>query len=574
MPVHNPEIVKALQQAADLLEIEGANPFRVRAYRNAARTVEELSQEVFELLEQGKPLTELSGIGKDLAGKIREIVETGTFPQLEAAKDRTPPALGELLEVQGLGPERVRALYRELGVTDRQGLRKAAEAERVRELDGFGPKTERKILSELEKVEERKKRTRLDRAEGAARDLVSYLETARGVQEIAVAGSFRRRCQTVGDLDILVTCGRGRAEDVMERFVRYDEVDEVVSRGETRSTVTLRSGLQVDLRAVGQASYGAALHYFTGSKAHNIAVRRLGQSKGLKVNEYGVFRGDDRIAGKTEEEVYGQVGLPYIEPELREDRGELEAAREGRLPELVTLDEIRGDLHAHTVETDGRFTLEEMAEAAREKGYGYLAISNHSKRVAMVKGYDADRLAQEIDRIDELNEKLEGFRVLKSIEVDILKDGSLDLSNDILGRLDLTVCSVHYDTNLSREQQTERILRAMDNPLFHILAHPTGRLLGQRDPYEVDLERVMRGAAERGCFLEVNAHPERLDLDDVHCKLAKELGVKVAISTDAHSLADLDHMRFGVWQARRGWLEAEDVLNTRAWTDLRKLLRR
>jgi DNA polymerase (family 10) len=574
MPVHNPEIAKALQQVADLLEIEGANPFRVRAYRNAARTMEGLSQEVFELLEQGRSLTGLPGIGKDLAGKIREIVETGTFPQLEEAKARTPPALGELLEVQGLGPKRVRTLYRELGVTGRQGLRKAAEAKRVRELDGFGPKTEQRILSELEKVEERKKRTRLDKAEGAARALVSHLETARGVKEIAVAGSFRRHCQTVGDLDILVTCGRGGAKDVMERFVRYDEVDEVVSRGKTRSTVTLRSGLQVDLRAVGRVSYGAALHYFTGSKAHNIAVRKLGQSKGLKVNEYGVFRGDDRIAGKTEEEVYGQVGLPYIEPELREDRGELDAAREGGLPELVTLADIRGDLHAHTAETDGRSTLEEMAEAAREKGHGYLAITNHSKRVAMVRGYDADRLADEIDRIDELNEKLEGFRVLKSIEVDILKDGSLDLPDEILARLDLTVCSVHYDTNLSRDQQTERILRAMDHPLFHILAHPTGRLLGQRDPYEVDLERVIRGAAERGCFLEVNAHPERLDLDDVHCKLAKELGVKVAISTDAHCLADLDHMRFGVWQARRGWLEAGDVLNTRPWEELRKLLER
>jgi DNA polymerase (family 10) len=330
----------------------------------------------------------------------------------------------------------------------------------------------------------------------------------------------------------------------------------------------------MDLRVVPEASYGAALHYFTGSKAHNIAVRTLGVKKGLKINEYGVFKGVKRIAGKKEEEIFGHVGLPFIEPELREGQGEIEAAQQGKLPKLITLKDIRGDLHAHTSETDGHHTLEQMVEAARDRGYQYVAITDHSKRLSMTHGFDAKRLAKRNEEIDRLNGKLKGFSVLKSIEVDILEDGSLDLPDSILKELDLTVCSVHSKFNLPRNKQMERIIRAMDNPYFNILAHPSGRLINERPPYEVDMEGLIKAAKERGCLMEVNAHPDRLDLADIHCRLAKDMGVKLVISTDAHSVNDYDLIRFGVWQARRGWLEKEDVLNTRTADELKKLIKR
>jgi DNA polymerase (family 10) len=360
----------------------------------------------------------------------------------------------------------------------------------------------------------------------------------------------------------------------MDRFTKYEDVRKVVSKGSTRSTVVLRSGLHVDLRAVAQASYGAALHYFTGSKAHNIAIRMMGVKKGYKINEYGVFKGEKRIAGKTEKEVYARVGLPYIEPELRENRGEIEAAREKKLPRLITLKDIRGDLHAHTRLTDGRATLEEMAGAARERGYEYLAITEHSKHVTVARGLGRKALESHIRRIDKVNGKLKGMRLLKGIELDILEDGSLDLPDAVLKELDLVVFAVHYKFDLPGKKQTERILKAIDNPYVNILAHPTGRLINERDPYEVDMERVLGALKEAGCFVELNAYPDRLDVNDVHAKMAKDMGVKVALSTDAHSTGDLDFMRYGLGQARRGWLEARDVINTRKWADLKKLLRR
>jgi DNA polymerase (family 10) len=360
----------------------------------------------------------------------------------------------------------------------------------------------------------------------------------------------------------------------MAGFVAYDEVVEVVSQGDTRATVRLRSGMQVDLRLVPQVSYGAALHYFTGSKAHNIAVRTLAVKRGLKLNEYGVFEGDKRIAGRTEQEVYDAVGLPYIEPVLRENRGEIEAARKGRLPELLTVDDLRGDLHCHTDASDGHDSLRSMALAARELGHDYLAISDHSRHVTVAHGLDPERLARQLDAIDRLNDELDGITLLKSCEVDILEDGTLDLPDDMLARLDLVVCAVHYRFDLSRRKQTERILRAMDNPYFNILAHPTGRLLNDRPPYDVDLERLMRAAQDNGCFMEVNSQPDRLDLTDEACRMARELGLKVAISSDAHGSASLGYLRYGVDQARRGWLTAQDVINTRSLRALRRLLRR
>lgn len=572
MPVHNAEIAKIFETLADLLEVEGANAFRVRAYRNAARTLRGYPNSMAMLLEDGADLSELPNVGKDLAGKIATIVETGQLPLLNQVASRTPVALSELMKIEGLGPKRVRTLYKKLRIRSLSDLQRAAERGRIRGLAGFGPKMEQAILQRASRFAGEPQRTPLLEAEDIAAPLVDYLRRTEGVHEVEIAGSFRRRRETVGDLDILVTARRG--SPVMERLTAYDEIDEIVSMGKTRATVRLHSGMQVDLRVVPRISYGAALYYFTGSKAHNIALRRIAAGKGLKINEYGVFRGNKRLAGKTEAEVLKSVGLPFIAPELREDRGEIEAARKHTLPKLLTIDDLRGDLHCHTDATDGHDSIREMAMAARERGYEYVSINDHSRHVTVAHGLDRKRLLAQIRKIDKLNEQLDGITVLKSIEVDILVDGSLDLPDDLLEQLDFTVCAVHYKFDLSRRKQTERILRAMDNRHFHILAHPTGRLINQRAAYDVDLERLLEGARERGCLLELNAHPERLDLDDRSCQLARSAGVKIAISTDAHSCSDLDYMRLGVGQARRGWLESADVINTRKLSGLRKLLNR
>lgn len=572
MPIHNSDIAEQFDEVADLLEIEGANAFRIRAYRNAARTLRDLAHSVAGMVRDDADLTELPGIGEDLAGKIETIVETGKFPQLEDLKKDVPEGLVDVLGIAGLGPKRVQKIHEELGVTDLEGLTKAAKEGRVRKLSGFGKKTEDNILHELETRGSGETRTQRREAEDRAEPLVAYLAETKGVDKVVVAGSYRRRKETVGDLDILVTCTSD--SPVVKRFVDYEDVRDVISKGETRSTVILKNGLQVDLRVVESASYGAALHYFTGSKAHNIHVRRMGQDQGLKINEYGVFRGDKRIAGKTEEEVYAQVGLPYIEPELREDRGEIDAARKGKLPELIELDDIRGNLHSHTKASDGANTLREMAAAAKERGWAYLAITDHSKAVRVANGLDEDRLAKQIDEIDAVNDELEGVTLLKSIEVDILEDGGLDLPDSILKRLDLRICAVHSHFRLSRDKQTERVMRAMDNPCFTIMAHPTGRLIGTREGYAIDMERIIEHARQTGCILEINAQPERLDLNDAHCKMARDAGVKLSIGTDAHTTGHLDFMRYGIDQARRGWVTADDVVNTRSLKDLRKLVAR
>ncbi len=572
MPVHNSEIAEILTKVADLLDIRGENPFRIRAYRNAARTVGSQGQSVASMLGEGKDLSELAGIGKDLAGKIAEFVETGKLSLLEELERETPAELTELLEIPGLGPKKSAVLYREIGIKTLADLAAAAKAGKIRDLEGFGKKTEEKIRTQLARRQKKEKRTKLAVAEEIVEPYVDALRNTDGVAEVVVAGSYRRRKETVGDLDILVVCEKG--SPVMQRFIDYEDVREIVSHGETRSTVLLRSGFQVDLRVVPRISYGAALHYFTGSREHNIAIRQMGVKKGLKINEYGVFRGEERISGRAEEDVFEAVGLPYIVPELRENRGEIEAAGKGELPELVRSEDIRGDLHAHTDETDGRSTLEQMVAAARERGYEYLAVTDHSQSVTVARGMDQKRLEKQIAAIDECNGKLEGFRLLKAIELDILEDGSLDLPDEVLEKLDLTVCSIHSRFGLSAQKQTERLIRAMDNRHFKILGHPSGRLINEREPYELDWERLMEAARERGCFFEVNAHPDRLDLTDIHCKMAKDLGVKVSIATDAHLTTHLDFMSYGVDQARRGWLTREDVLNTRSVRELLSQLKR
>lgn len=572
MPVHNSEIADIFSTVADLLEIEGANPFRIRAYREAARTVRNHPESMSTLLRQGDDLSGLPTIGADLADKIKTILETGHLPLLQEIEERTPAALSDLMHVEGLGAKRVRMLHEVLGITTLDDLKRAARSGKIRSLKGFGEKTEHKIAERVAAFAGAKSRTKRTIAEDYANSLVDYLRRCPGVIDVVIAGSYRRRLATVGDLDILVTARRGSR--VMDHFSAYDETEDVISKGTTRGTVRLRCGLSVDLRVVPQVSYGAALVYFTGSKAHNIALRRLGIKKGYKVNEYGVFRKEQRIAGKTEHAVYQSLGLPYFPPELRENRGELEAARRGKLPKLIELDNIRGDLHCHTNATDGHHSVKQMAAAAAARGFEYLSINDHSRHVTVAHGLDKRRLLEQIKAIDRLNEKLSGIEILKSIEVDILEDGALDLPDSVLKHLDFTVCAVHYKFNLTPEKQTQRILRAMDNPYFNILAHPTGRLINQREPYVIDIEKIMVAAKDRGCFLELNAHPDRLDLDDEACRLAKDVGLRLSISTDSHSTSDLDYMRFGIDQARRGWLEARDVINTLPLRKLRTLFRR
>ncbi len=568
MPVQNAEIAAMFDRTAELLEIQGDNPFRVRAYRRAARVIEGLPQSVAKYLSAGRELSELPGIGKDLAGKIGAIVDTGHFDLLDSLKKKLPGDLADMAALPGLGPKRVKLVFDKLHVRTLDDLRRVVRSGQIRELRGFGPVIERKLRVALAKpaVE---KRFRLAVAEAEAEALVAHL---RNGGRVVVAGSFRRRRDTVGDLDVLVTAADGAA--VGDRLVRYDNVAEVIAHGATRTAVVLRSGLQVDIRAVPEQSYGAALLYFTGSKAHNIALRGLATQHGWKLNEYGLFSGKRRIAGASEEEIYKKLGLAFIPPELREDRGEVALARKGWLPELVTLADIRGDLHVHSDWSDGTAPIAEMAAAAKERGYAYVAITDHSRRATVAHGLDPTRLSRQIGQIDRLNDKLDGIEVLKGLEVDILPDGRLDLPDRILSRLDVVIASIHSSFELSREAQTVRMIRAMDNRHVSILGHPTGRLIGVREPYAVDMDRLLSAAHERRCHLELNAEPDRLDLNDLHAQAAKSVGVKIAISTDAHSVSGLGYMRFGIDQARRGWLEAGDVINTRPLAELRKLLRR
>ncbi len=570
MPVQNAEIADMFDQTAELLEIKGDNPFRSRAYRTAARLIERLPKSITSLLKAGEDLSELPGIGKDLAGKIEAIVATHKFDMLDKLKRELPGDLGEIAALPGLGPKRVKLLYDKLGIRSLEDLRRAIRSGRLRELKGFGAKSEQKLSAALAKPQA-EKRFKLSEAEAEAKALLTYLRDTKQDQ-MEVAGSYRRRRDTVGDLDVVVAARNGAA--VGEKLTSYENVANVIAHGPTRTTVLLRSRLQVDLRVVTKASYGAALMYFTGSKAHNIALRGLANDLGWKLNEYGLFDGRRRIAGASEEEIYRKLGLAAIPPEMREDRGEIALAKAGKLPKLITLGDIRGDLHVHSNWSDGTAPVADMAAAAKARGYDYIAITDHSQHVTVAHGLDAARLGRQIDEIDRLNDKLRGFTVLKGAEVDILSDGRLDLPDKILSRLDIVVAAVHYKFDLARKLQSERIIRAMDNRHVSIIAHPTGRLIGEREPYEVDLEAIVAAAAARGCCLELNSDPDRLDLTDINAHAAKSSGVKLAISTDAHAAAGFANMRFGVDQARRGWLEPADVINTEPLSRLRKLLKR
>lgn len=590
--MENVEIAEKLRQVADLLEIEGENPFKVRAYRNAARTVEGLAEPVAEMVRRGEDLEELPAIGKDMAGYITELVETGRLRRLERLEKRATPGAAELIRLEGVGPSKALRLAEELGVRSIDDLERAIDRGEVEQLAGFGRRSAEKLRQAIRDYRKHRRRFKLSDADQLVRPLLEHMRAAPGVREIEVAGSYRRRVETIGDVDILVAARPARP--VIEHFTAYPASARTESAGTTRATIILRDGLHVDLRVVAPESWGAALHYFTGSKAHNIRVRRLGIDRGLKINEYGVFRerrgkgkaraqkkaadGGDaswvRVGGRTEAEVFDAVGMDYVPPELREDRGEVEAALEGTLPTLITLDDIRGDLQCHTTWSDGRDPLEKMVRAAKDIGYDYIAITDHSPAVRVAGGLDPKRLQKQWKEIDEVAERVPGITILKGMEVDILADGSLDLPDEFVERLDVVVVGVHSRMRMSEAKMTDRIIKGISHPGVHILAHPTGRIINRREPYDVDLDAVLDAAAEYRVAIEINAQPDRLDLDDVLAPRARDRGVMLVIDSDAHSAGDLRYMRYGVDQARRAWVEKGDVLNTMPLGRLRKWLAR
>lgn len=573
--MENVEIARALSQVADLLEIQSANPFRVRAYRNAARLIEGFATPMRKLVAEGADLTELPGIGKDMASHIVELVGSGELAALRELTAEIPRTLVDVMELPGVGPKKARRLWKELGVETIDALEKAARRGEVAALAGFGDKSQQKILTGIAQLRQHRSRCKLAEADQLVKPLLEHLRSCTAVERLEVAGSYRRRRETVGDIDLLAIAER--PEPVMDRFVEFSKVKTIQMSGDTRGRVALNSGLEVDLRILPRQSYGAALVYFTGSKEHNIRLRKRAIDRHLRLSEYGVFRQVDRsvqddeerdpwagemIAGAEEDDVYAAVDLPWIPPELREDQGEIEAAAAGELPPLLELEDIRGDLQMHSDWSDGKNTIEEMLQGCRRRGYEYFALTDHSKALAMTGGLDARRLRQQWREIDNLQERYPEIRILRSQEVDILADGTLDLEDEMLEQLDLVVVSVHSRFELSPKRQTARILRAIQHPQVNVLAHPTGRLINRRPPIEFDLDEVLQCARQEGVVVELNAHPDRLDLKDSHLMRAREVGVKVAIDTDAHRVEDLDLMRYGVEQARRAWLTRSHVVNT------------
>ncbi len=569
--MHNEDVAAAFDEMAELLAIRGENPFRIRAYQRAAQVIRSLPRPLAEL-HGTEEFDALPGIGADLAGKIDELLRTGSLRALEQLRRKVPEGLRELLQLPGLGPTRVRALHADLGVRGLADLQQALQGERLVGVRGFGPKLRASLDKAITAHRSKATRWLWSVASQYAEPLRAHLQAIKGIDAVEIAGSYRRGRDTVGDLDFVVSAAR--TTDLAAILRGYADVRELAAAGPTRCTAVLRNGMQADFRLVEPESMGSASHYFTGSKQHNVALRRRAQERGLKLNEYGLFRGDKRIAGATEQDVYAALGLPWIPPELREDRGEIAAAERRALPELVELGDLKGDLHAHTNASDGHESLAQIVSAAQARGLRYIAITDHSRYLGAVHGLDAGRLARQIDAIDALNAKLRGIVVLKGAEVDILEDGRLALPDAILRRLDIVVIAVHSHFGLAEAKQTTRILRALDRPCVSVLAHPTGRLIGERPPYALDFPRILATAKARPCFLELNAQPTRLDLDDVLCKAAKEQGVLVSIASDAHSGGDLADLAHGVRQARRGWLTAKDVLNARPLAQLRSLLAR
>ncbi|MCA9077856.1 MAG: DNA polymerase/3'-5' exonuclease PolX [Planctomycetaceae bacterium] len=569
--MQNELVARHFDEIADLLEIQGANAFRVRAYRNASRTIGDLPESIATLAEEGtKALTEIDGIGKDLAEKIVKLVETGAIPQLDELREQVPAGVRQMLLIPNIGPKKVGKLYEELGVQTLDDLKAACEAGRVAELKGFGKKTAQTILDGLEHVATAGQRFLLDVATHAAESIVDDLLTLKVVDRASVAGSCRRRKESCGDLDVLVTSSDSAA--VMDFVAEHELVDDVLQRGDTKTRVRLNNGMEMDVRVVPDESYGAALQYFTGSKEHNIVVRRRAQERGLKLNEWGLFKGDELVAGKTEEEVYEALDLEWMPPEIRENRGEIELSEKDELPKLVEVSDIRGDLHMHTTATDGTASIEEMAEAAKSRGLQYIAITDHSKRVTMANGLDADRLRAHWEEIDKVNAKVKGIEILKGIECDILEDAKMDLDDDVLAEADWVIAVLHYGLKQPRKQIMKRLLTAVENPHVNVIGHPSGRLVGRRSPADIDYPALFAAAAEHGTMMEINAHPMRLDLDDVQTIAARDHGIPIVINTDAHAPTGLDLMTYGIDVARRAFLEKKHIANTKTWKQFQKLL--
>ncbi|MFB3887540.1 MAG: DNA polymerase/3'-5' exonuclease PolX [Thermodesulfobacteriota bacterium] len=563
----NKELADLFNRMADILEYRGENPFKISAYRRASRIIGDLTEDIKEIAESGK-LKDIPGIGEGMAEKIVEYLETGKVSKFEEVRKGISDELIAIMEIPGMGPKTLSMIHKKKGIGSLSQLQKAVEDGSLIGLPGIGEKKVENIKRGIQLLKQNKGRMSLGIAFPVAKRIVETLREKAGAREIQWAGSLRRMRENIGDIDILAT--GSNKEKIVHTFTDLPEVKEILASGETKASVIVEGGIQIDLRVVEEDSYGAALQYFTGSKAHNIHLRGIAKAKGIKINEYGVFKGEKKIGGKEEEDVYRVLKMDWIEPELREDRGEIEAAQAGNLPKLVSEAEIKGDFHVHSNWSDGTASIEEIARAAEKRGYQYVAVCDHTKSLRIAHGLDESRLMKKIEEIDRINEKTKNFQVLKGVELDILSDGTLDLSDKMLEKLDFVIAAIHSGFKQEKEKMTKRIIRALENPRVHILGHPSGRLLGARDPYEVEIDEVMEAAKRYGKALEINAYYERLDLDDIRCRKAKEMGIPLAIGTDSHHLDQMWMISLGVAVARRGWLESKDVLNTMSLKEILK----
>jgi len=568
--IKNNQIAKKLYEIADLLELKGVS-FKPRAYRRAAQNIESLADDI-GTYHKNKKLQDIPGVGESIAEKVEEILETGELEYLKNLKEEFPEGLLDMMDIQGLGPKKLMKLYKNLDITNIDELEKAAKDEKIRDLEGFGKTSEQNILEGLEMFKRSQERFILGHILPISNEIEEKLKNQKVVNRIAVAGSIRRRKETIGDVDILITSEE--PEEIMDFFTKLPQVNRVLSKGKTKSTIITADDLQIDLRVVADDSFGSALQYFTGSKAHNIKLRRLALDKNWKLSEYGLTDNEtnEKIAGKEENKIYEELGLAYIEPELREDRGEVEAALEDNLPDLVKRDEIRGDLHIHTKWSEGNHSIEEMAEEAIKKGHEYIAICDHSGTLQIAQGLKDEEIREQIKEIDTLNEKMDNIEILRGIEANIDKDGKLDVKNEVLKDLDFVVASIHHGFKKSQKEQTERIITAMQNEYVNAIGHPTGRMLNKREPYDLDITKIFETAEDLGVSLELNSQPDRLDLSDVNCLEAKKFDLKIVINTDSHNKNHLRYIDLGVVTARRGWLEKENILNTLSLSNLKKYL--
>jgi len=569
--VKNREVAAVLYEIAELLELHAENRFKIIAYSKAARAIESLPEDISAVCQE-KRLKAIPGVGKAIAGKVEEYLQTGQIKTHQELLEKTPPGLAQLLQISGLGPKTVALLYEKLAITNLDDLEKAARAHRIRRLPRMGPTKEENILKSIERYRKRSTRILYSSAEPAVHQIMSYLRGLDGVENITAAGSFRRAKETVGDIDILATAGR--PEEIVAAFVRMPQVEEVLAKGPTKASVIVKDTIQVDLRIVEHRSFGTVLQYFTGSKEHNVRLRQIALDRGYSLSEYSLTRLSDGLDlfFNSEDDVYSALGLPFIPPEMREDRGEIEAALQGRLPALVQLSDVRGDLHVHSNWSDGSTDLLEMARAARALGYEYIAVCDHSPTVGIAGGLSPERLRQKIEAVAEANEILEDITILMGTEVDIKADGRLDYSDDLLAECDVVVASVHMAQQQTERAITSRLILAIENENVDIIAHPTGRIIGQREPYDLDLQAVLEAAARTGTALEINAHPSRLDLSDVNARAARKMGVKIAINSDAHDTEQLLTMKYGLNVARRAWLEKKDLINALPLSDLQSFL--